>query len=61
MQRGSWDSLLGDLEFKITNRLKRCQDQLQRWNWNVFGNVNKVLKKKKKAKYTPTARIHYPW
>ena len=26
------------------DKLKRCQDQLQRWNWRVFGHVNKVLK-----------------
>lgn len=32
MQRGVWGLLRGDLEFKITNKLKRCQDQLQRWN-----------------------------
>ena len=26
------------------DKLKRCQDQLQRWNLRVFGHVNKVLK-----------------
>lgn len=23
------------------------QEQLQKWNWKVFGNVNKVLRQKK--------------
>ena len=26
------------------DKLKRCQDQLQSWNWRLFGHVNKVLK-----------------
>ena len=40
----AWDPLWGDLELKIMNRLKSCQEQLNRKNWKVFGNVNKVLK-----------------
>ena len=28
------------------DKLKRCRDQLQSWNWRVFRHVNKVLKQK---------------
>ena len=35
-------------EMPIQNRLKCCQDYLQDWNRKVFGNVNRVLKKKQK-------------
>lgn len=31
-------------------RIKQCQEQLLNWNWKEFGNVNKVLKKKKKER-----------
>ena len=42
----AWDPLQGNLKFKITDRLKSYQEQLKRWNWKVFGNVNNVLKQK---------------
>ena len=38
-----------DLEFRLTDRLKSCKEHLQRWNWRVFGNVNKILRQKKKT------------
>ena len=31
----------------ILDRLKNCQEQLQRWNWKVFGIVNYTLRQKK--------------
>ena len=31
----------------ILDRLKNCQEQLRRWNWKVFGNVNYTLRQKK--------------
>ena len=43
----AWDPLRVDPEFKITDRIKRCQIHLQNWNWNVFGNVHQVLRQKK--------------
>ena len=45
--KGAWDPGRIDLEDGIMGRLKRCQKQLQRWNWAKFGNVNKMLKQKK--------------
>ena len=41
-----WDSFRGEPKYKITNKLKNCQENLQRWNQRVFGNVNKSLKQK---------------
>ena len=35
-----------DLEFRLTDRLKSYKEHLQRWNWRVFGNVNKILRQK---------------
>ena len=39
-----WDPLSCDVGLSITDKLRRCQDHLQRWNWRVFGHVNKVLR-----------------
>ena len=36
-----------DLEGDIRGRIKRCQEQLQKWNWREFRNVNKMLNQKK--------------
>ena len=41
------DPLCVDPEYKVTDRIKSCQEQLQKWNWKVFRNVNKVLRQKK--------------
>lgn len=41
-----WDPLSCDSGTTIMDELKRCQDQLQIWNWRVFGHGNKVLKQK---------------
>ena len=43
----AWDPLRRDPEYKILDRLKSCQEQLRRWNWRVFGNVNNTLKMKR--------------
>ncbi|XP_075655069.1 uncharacterized protein LOC142625268 [Castanea sativa] len=43
----AWDLLKSDPEFQITDRLKNCQVNLQRWNDSVFGNVNWSLKQKR--------------
>lgn len=40
------DPMWRDLEFRLTDRLKSCKEHLQRWNWRVFGNVNKILRQK---------------
>ena len=42
----AWDPLRASLGFQIQDRLKSCQVHLQKWNRDVFGNVNKVLKVK---------------
>ena len=42
----AWDPLRADTEFQIHEGLKSCQDHLQRWNKEVFGNVNKTLRVK---------------
>lgn len=42
----AWDPLRVDPNFQIHDRLKSCQDSLQKWNREVFKNVNKVLKVK---------------
>lgn len=47
---GTWESGRIELEDGVIGRLKRCQEQLQRWNWAEFGNFNKMLKKKKMEK-----------
>ena len=44
---GAWERERVDSEGSIMGRLKRCQEQLQKWNWREFGNVNKILKQKK--------------
>ena len=36
-----------ELRDGIMGRLKRYQEQLQKWNLAEFGNVNKMLKQKK--------------
>ena len=43
----AWDPLRRDPEYKISDRLKSCQEQLRRWNWRVFENVNNTLKMKR--------------
>ena len=48
--KGAWDLGWIDLENGIIGRLKRCQEQLQSWNWAEFGNVNKMLNEKKKKR-----------
>ena len=42
-----WDPVGRSSVGTIVERLKSCQEQLRRWNWNVFGNVNNTLKQKK--------------
>ena len=42
----AWDPMWRDLEFRLTDRLRSCKEHLQRWNWRVFGNVNKILRQK---------------
>lgn len=42
----AWDLLWVDPENKVIDRIKCCQEQLQKWNWKVFGNVNKGLRQK---------------
>ena len=41
-----WNPLSCDVGRSITDKLRQCQDHLQRWNWRVFGHVNKVLREK---------------
>ena len=43
----AWSPLGGDLSSSIMDRVKRCQVQLQRWNWKEFGNISYLLKQKK--------------
>lgn len=40
----AWDPVRIYIESSVTDKVKRCQDQLQRWNWREFGNINKVLR-----------------
>ena len=40
----AWDPFQSNSVSSITDKLKKCQDQLQKWNWRVFGNVNRVLR-----------------
>ena len=47
---GAWNPSQFEAKDGIKDKIKRCQEQLQKWNWKEFGNVNKVLKKKKKKK-----------
>ena len=47
---GAWDLGRIDLEDGIIGRLKRCQEQLQSWNWAKFGNVNKMLREREREK-----------
>ena len=45
----AWDLYRGVEEYKITDRLKSYQVNLQLWNWRAFGNVNKILKQKQES------------
>ena len=42
----AWDPLENSVVYSILDKLKKCQDHLQRWNWTVYENVNKVLRQK---------------
>ena len=44
----AWDLGRMESEDGIMGRLKKFQEQLQKWNWIEFNNVIKMLKKKKK-------------
>nr|POF08527.1 hypothetical protein CFP56_58554 [Quercus suber] len=44
--KDAWDPLRADTEFQIHEMLKCCQDHLQRWNREVFDNINKTLRVK---------------
>ena len=46
----AWDLGRMESEDGIMGRLKKCQEQLQKWNWIEFNNVIKMLKKKKKKR-----------
>ncbi|KAK7860942.1 hypothetical protein CFP56_029135 [Quercus suber] len=39
-----WDPVGRDSRATIMDRLQNCQEQLSRWNWRVFGNVNNTLR-----------------
>lgn len=41
------DSCRGDPNFHTTDQIKRCQEQLQRWNWMEFGKVGHTIKHKR--------------
>ncbi|KAL0011344.1 hypothetical protein SO802_006452 [Lithocarpus litseifolius] len=41
---GAWESGRVETMEGIMSRIKRCQDQLRKWNWMEFGNVNKLLR-----------------
>ena len=43
----AWEPGWVEAECGIIDGIKRCQEQLQDWNWKEFGNINKVLKQKK--------------
>ena len=45
---GAWEVDRVDSEGDIRGRIKRCQEQLQKWNWMEFGNVNKMLNQKRR-------------
>ena len=42
-----WDPVGCVSENTISDCIKNCQEQLRRWNWKVFGNVNYTLRQKK--------------
>ena len=42
-----WDPVGCVSRNTISDHLKNCQEQLQRWNWKVFGIVNYTLRQKK--------------
>lgn len=44
----AWDPHREDPEFMIQDRFKCCQDHLQRWSHDAFGNVIKILRVKQK-------------
>ncbi|KAL4606562.1 hypothetical protein ACB092_09G112200 [Castanea dentata] len=44
----AWESSRLKEREGILNRIKRCQDHVQSWNWIEFGNVYKLLKQKQK-------------
>ncbi|XP_075649909.1 uncharacterized protein LOC142620426 [Castanea sativa] len=43
----AWEPGWAEVELGIGDRIKRCQENLQAWNWKEFGHVYRVLKQKK--------------
>ena len=56
---GAWELERVDSEGDIMGRIKRCQEQLQKWNWREFGNVNKILKQKRRNFNSWSCEIAY--
>ena len=42
----AWDLLRESPDIQFEDRIKSCQTHLQRWNHEVFDNVNKALNQK---------------
>ena len=58
---GAWNSGQVAVGDGIMGKLKRCQDQLLKWNWAEFGNVNKVLKQKKREASAAGIMGQFTW
>ena len=49
--KGAWEVDRVDSAGDIRGRIKRYQEQLKKWNWMEFENVNKMPKEKKRRNF----------
>lgn len=42
----AWDSVSGNPEFELADKLRCCKENLHKWNWQEFGNVKHTIKQK---------------
>ncbi|KAL0009842.1 hypothetical protein SO802_004950 [Lithocarpus litseifolius] len=43
----AWDSVGENPECELVDRLRCCKENLQKWNWQEFGNVQHTIKQKR--------------
>nr|POE90902.1 hypothetical protein CFP56_58497 [Quercus suber] len=46
------DSVSGNVELELADRLRRCKENHQGWNWREFGNVKQLSSRSKRNSNT---------
>ena len=59
--KGAWEVDRVDSAGDIRGRIKRYQEQLKKWNWMEFENVNKMPKEKKGETSTVGVMGQFTW